>query len=328
MSNEKIKLLAVVGPTASGKTSLAVELAKMFDGEVVSCDSMQIYKGMEIATAAPTEEEQCGIPHHMVCCVDEDEAFSVSRYCEMAHACIKDISDRGKLPILCGGTGLYFSSLADDLVFADAPSDDKIRKELYERAEKEGGQALLDELKCIDPETAARLHPNHISRIVRALEIFMLSGITLSEQNKRSRANESRYDLLAFGLEFSDRNALYQRIDKRVDIMLQKGLIEEARMSYNTGGKTSVQAIGHKELWKYFSEEQSFDESVEILKRQTRRYAKRQLTWFRRDDRIIWLDAMKNLETEMLAKEASIYIEPWLGEERNNEGNGSKENRN
>lgn len=327
MSNKKIKLLAVAGPTASGKTSFAVELAKIYDGEVVSCDSMQIYKGMEIATAAPTIDEQCGIPHHMVSCIDADEAFSVSRYCEMAHACIKEISERGKLPILCGGTGLYYSSLADDLVFADAPSDEKLRAELYKRAEKEGGQALLDELKCIDPETAERLHPNHISRIVRALEIFMLSGITLSEQNKRSRQNESRYDLLAFGLDFPDRDVLYARINKRVDIMLQKGLIEEARMSYNTGGKTSVQAIGHKELWKYFSGEQSFDEAVETLKRQTRRYAKRQLTWFRRDDRIIWLDAIKNTKTEMLAKEASIYIELWLGEEQYNEGNGRKENR-
>ncbi len=324
MSNNKIKLLAVVGPTASGKTALAIELAKMFGGEVVSCDSMQIYKGMEIATAAPTLEEQCGIPHHMVSCIDADEAFSVSRYCDMAHVYIKDISDRGKLPILCGGTGLYFSSLVDDLVFADAPSDERLRSGLYARAEEEGGQALLDELKCIDPETAERLHPNHISRIVRALEIFMLSGITLSEQNRRSRENESRYDLLAFGLDFSDRDVLYARINKRVDIMLKKGLIDEARLAYNTEGRTSVQAIGHKELWKYFEGEQSLDEAVETLKRQTRRYAKRQLTWFRRDERIIWLDAIRNAELSLLAESASAYITPWLGEEGNNEGKGNK----
>ncbi len=315
MSNERIRLLAVVGPTASGKTALAVELAKRLGGEVVSCDSMQIYRGMEIATAAPTEEEQCGIPHHMVSCIEPCEAFSVSRYCEMAHKCIADIAERGKLPILCGGTGLYYSSLVDDLSFVDAPSDEKIRERLNERAEKEGGEALLDELRKIDPETAERLHPNHISRIVRALEIFMSSGITLSEQNRMSRQTESRYDIMPIGVSFSDREILYERINKRVDIMLNKGLIDEARMAYNSVGKTSVQAIGHKELFGYFSESQSLSEAVEILKRQTRRYAKRQLTWFRRDERIKWLDGMEASDVSALADKAMLYIEPWLGEE-------------
>ncbi len=324
MNSEKIKLLAVVGPTASGKTALAAALAKRLDGEVVSCDSMQIYRGMEIATAAPTKEEQCGIPHHMVSCVDASEQFSVSRYCEMAHECISDISNRGKLPILCGGTGLYYSSLVDDLVFADAPSDEKIRGLLYERSEKEGGAVLLEELQRIDPETAERLHPNHISRIVRALEIFMSSGITLSQQNKMSRANESRYDLLPIGVNFSDRDRLYERINKRVDIMLEKGLIDEAVIAYNNSGKTSVQAIGHKELFGFFSGSQSLDESVEILKRQTRRYAKRQLTWFRRDERIKWLDAMNCPDVQTLVSKAMIFIEPWLGEEQKDESEGSK----
>ncbi len=319
MSNEKIKLLAVVGPTASGKTALAVELAKKFNGEVVSCDSMQIYKGMEVATAAPTEEEQSDVKHYMVGCVDPTEQFSVSRYCEMAHHCIEDICIKGKLPILCGGTGLYFSSLVDDLEFVDAPSDEKLRSKLYERAEKEGGERLLCELGQIDPETAERLHPNNISRIVRALEIYMVSGITLSEQNKRSRNKESRYDMLAFGINYANREDLYRRIDKRVDIMLQKGLIAEARMAYNINGKTSVQAIGHKELWKYFEGEQSFDEAVDLLKRQTRRYAKRQLTWFRRDDRIIWLDASDNPDSCVFAEKAVGFIEPWLRGEHKNE---------
>ncbi len=325
MSNEKIKLLAVVGPTASGKTALAVELAKLLDGEVVSCDSMQIYKGMEIATAAPTLEEQQRIPHHMVSCVSPEESFSVSRYCDMAHNCIKDISDRGKLPILCGGTGLYYSSLVDDLVFVDAPSDEKLRAQLNERAEKEGGEALLEELRKIDPETAERLHPNHISRIVRALEIFMLSGITLTEQNIKSRENVSRYDLLPIGVNFSDRAALYERIDKRVDIMLQKGLIDEARMAYNNVGKTSVQAIGHKELWEYFSGNQSLENAVDTLKRQTRRYAKRQLTWFRRDERIVWLDALAYENAQLLAEDALRFVTPWLGGKQIGEGKGNEE---
>lgn len=318
MSNKKIKLLAVVGPTASGKTSLAVELAKKLDGEVVSCDSMQIYKGMEIATAAPTKEEQCGIKHHMVSCISPEEPFSVSRYCDMAHECIKNINDRGKIAILCGGTGLYYSSLVDDLVFVDAPSDEKLRAQLHERAEREGRQALLDELEKVDPETAKRLHPNHVSRIVRALEIFMLSGITLTEQNEKSRKNDSRYDLLPFCIDFYDRAVLYERINKRVDIMLKMGLIDEARIAYNKDtATTSVQAIGHKELWGYFEGTQSLEEAVETLKRQTRRYAKRQLTWFRRDERIIWLDAMSCKDVNGLAETAMTYIEPWLGEEHN-----------
>ncbi len=322
MNSEKIKLLAVVGPTASGKTALAVELAKMFGGEVVSCDSMQIYTDMEIATAAPTVEEQCGIPHHMVCCVSPAESFSVAKFCDMAHCCIEEISGRGKLPVLCGGTGLYYSSLVDDITFADVPSDDALRSQLYERAEKEGGQALLDELGKFDPETAGRLHPNHISRIVRAMEIFMLSGITLTEQNKMSRQKESRYDLLPIGVDFHDRAALYERIDKRVDIMFQKGLIEEARMAYNRTGKTSVQAIGHKELWKYFDGTQSLDDAAETLKRQTRRYAKRQLTWFRRDERIKWFDAMSYPDVQSLARGVAEVVTPWLGGKQND---GEKE---
>lgn len=319
MNDNKIRLLAVVGPTASGKTGLAVELAKLLDGEIVSCDSMQIYRGMEIATAAPTKEEQCGIPHYMVSCISPEESFSVSRYCEMAHEHIREISERGKLPILCGGTGLYYSSLVDDLVFADAPSDEALRAKLNERAEKEGGQALLDELKEIDPETAERLHPNHVSRIVRALEIFMLSGITLTEQNRNSRKNGSRYDLMAVGINYSHREKLYERIDKRVDIMLEQGLISEARMTYNNRGGTSVQAIGHKELWGYFSGEMTLENAVEHLKRQTRRYAKRQLTWFRRDERICWLDAEGCSDVHILAEKALEIIKPWLGEEQINE---------
>lgn len=313
--SEKIRLLAIVGPTASGKTSFAVKMAQRFDGEVVSCDSMQVYKGMEIATAAPTKEEQQGIPHHLVSILEPTEDFSVSRFCDMANECIEDIAGRGKLPILCGGTGLYYSSLANGISFLDAPGDEALRRELYLRAEKEGGQALLDELAAFDPETAARLHPNHISRIVRAIEIYRISGMTLSQQNTLSRQNESRYDLLSIGINYSDRENLYSRINKRVDIMLESGIIEEARRCLAKDNGTAAQAIGHKELADFLAGAQSLDAAADRLKQQTRRYAKRQLTWFRRDERINWLYADSYSSQEEMVNDAVNIITKWMGVE-------------
>ena len=313
--NDKIKLLAIVGTTASGKTRFAVNMAKRFDGEVVSCDSMQVYKGMEIATAAPTKSEQQGVPHHLVSILDPVEDFSVSRFCEMAKECISDITLRGRLPILCGGTGLYYSSLVDDLSFLDAPADESIRSELYSRAEKEGGEALLRELAQFDPETAARLHPNHISRIVRAIEIYRISGMTLSQQNRMSKQNGSRYDLLSIGIGFEDREKLYGRINKRVDIMLGSGIIEEAKRSLSENMGTAAQAIGHKELAGYIAGVEPLGPAVERLKQQTRRYAKRQLTWFRRDGRINWLYADKYACEEEMIQDGVNIITKWLGVE-------------
>lgn len=288
--SEKTKVLAVVGPTASGKTALAIELAKRFNGEVVSCDSMQIYKGMEIASAAPDENEMQGIVHHLIGFVSPNTKFSVSRYCDYAKKCITDIASRGKLPILCGGTGLYYSSLADGLTFVDAPADEKLRSELYQRAEKEGGEVLLRELARFDPETAARLHPNQIPRIVRAIEIYRESGLTITQQNELSRQGGCTLDMLVIGLNYKDRSVLYDRVNRRVDIMIQNGLVDEARKALEQYKGTSVQAIGHKELAGYIEGTVSLEECAEKLKQQTRRYAKRQLTWFRRDERIHWID--------------------------------------
>ena len=294
MTGEKIKLLAVVGPTASGKTSLAVELAKLYNGEIISCDSMQIYKYMSIATAKPTEEEMQGIPHHLIDFLEPSESFSVADYVTLASEKAKDIAGRGKLPILCGGTGLYFSSLVDGLRFSEAGSDAHYRKELEQRAEAEGAEVLLRELAVFDPESAAKLHPNNLKRIIRAMEHYKLTGITITEQNKRSRALPSLFEPLILCIDFHERALLYERINRRVDSMLSQGLLEEAAWYFSRSDfGTASAAIGYKELQPYFSGACSLEEAVENLKKETRHYAKRQQTWFRRDERIhrIYADA-------------------------------------
>lgn len=293
MAEFKIPLIAVVGPTASGKTSLAVEICKAIDGEAVSCDSMQIYKGMDIATAKPTLEEMQGIPHHLIGFAEQSDDFSVAKYCELACAAIADIHSRNKKAVLVGGTGLYYSSLVDNIEFLPEESDFEYREMLKKRAQAEGAQALLDELSQIDPEAAKELHVNNLGRIIRALEIFHTTGKTKSMQNEQSRLNPSPYDLTAICLDARDRQFLYDRINRRVDLMLEAGLLEEAKAFYDSPlGRTAKQAIGYKELNPYFSGENTLEECVENLKMQTRRYAKRQLTWFRRDSRIkfIYID--------------------------------------
>lgn len=295
--NDRIKLLAVVGPTASGKTSLAVELAKELGGEVVSCDSMQIYRGMTVATAAPTEEEQQGVPHHLIGIIDPDESFSVVEYIRRAKETIADIAARGKLPVLCGGTGMYYSSLTDGIEFSDAAELPDLREELRQRAEKEGGQVLLDELAQFDPETAARLAPADHKRIIRAIEVYRATGVTMAQHIADSRSRPPEYDTTAIYLCYQDRQRLYDRIDRRVDIMLESGLEDEARRFYaRYGGGTAVQAIGYKELKPYFDGECSLDEAADNLKRATRRYAKRQISWFGRDERLLrlYMDEEKN----------------------------------
>jgi len=283
----KLPVFAVVGPTASGKTALAVEACKAVGGEVVSCDSMQIYRGMDIATAKPTEEEMQGIPHHLIGYVDPCENYSVARYCEDAKKAIDDIHSRGKMPVLCGGTGLYYSSLADNVKFFDEESDLEYRALLFDRAEKEGAQVLLDELREVDPGRAEFLHINDLNRIVRALEIYHTTGKSITRQNLESKLSPSPYEFRTVCLDAKDRQFLYDRINRRVDIMLENGLLEEAKAFFeNEKGNTAVQAIGYKELKPYLDGSASLEECVENLKMQTRRYAKRQLTWFRRDERI------------------------------------------
>ncbi len=287
---ESENVLAVVGPTASGKTRLAVELCKRFDGEVVSCDSMQIYKDMRIATAAPTEEEMQGIKHHLICFADPSDEFSVKRYCELANNCIDDIIRRGKVPVIAGGTGLYFSSLIDNIQFSDEETDGEYRRYLKQRAENEGAQILLDELYEIDPETADTLHVNNVGRIIRALEIYHNTGITMSENKRLSKLKGSKYNPFIIGLDAENRDCLYNRINARVDRMVEDGLIEEAKNYYGKySGKTSVQAIGYKELKPYLDGDARLDECLEQLKLSTRHYAKRQLTWFRKDTRVHFL---------------------------------------
>lgn len=307
--SEKTKLLAVVGPTASGKTSLAVELAQRLDGEVVSCDSMQIYRGMTIATAAPTIEEQCGIPHHLVGIIEPTESFSVVEYVRLAKAAIAEITERGKLPILCGGTGLYYSSLTDGIEFSEASELPELREELWQRAESEGGEALLAELARFDPETAARLAPADHKRIIRAIEVYRATGITMTQHIADSRSRPSDYDTTAIGLFYNDRQRLYDRINLRVDVMLEMGLLEETRRFFaeNTAG-TAVQAIGYKELKPYLDGLCSLEEAADNLRQATRRYAKRQISWFGRDERIARLYMDEVNDTQAAADRALALV--------------------
>ncbi len=284
-----IKAVFIVGPTASGKTSVSIEVAKKFDGEIISADSMQIYKGIHIASAAPSEAEKQGVKHHLIEFLDIDSEFSVADYVKSARECIKDISSRGKLPIIVGGTGLYISSLLDNIEFTQQPCDSILRSELEEKFDALGGEEMLRELAKFDEDSAKRLHPNNKRRIIRAFEVYLTTGKTITVQNELSKQNKGNIKPLVIGLNFEDRENLYERINKRVDIMLEAGLVEEARSNYNGSCKNGAfQAIGHKELYPYFKGESTLQEAVENLKMQTRRYAKRQLTWFRRVENVNW----------------------------------------
>ena len=283
----------IAGPTASGKTSVAVMLAKCLNGEVVSADSMQIYDEICVGTARPTADEMQGVPHHMLGFVPLSNTYSVARYVEDADAVFRSVFARHRTPILCGGTGLYIQSFSENIQFFSHEPSDELRAELKRRAIEQGGEALLEELRSIDPDTAARLHVNDQHRIIRALEVFYTTGQTISEQARLSKAVPSPYDRCLFLLNYRDRNVLYNRIERRVDQMLECGLIEEARRVYNEEPRATVlQAIGYKELLPYLRGEESLEEAVVRLKINTRHYAKRQLSWFNRMDyvRTIWMD--------------------------------------
>lgn len=281
------KVIVVCGPTASGKTALAVELAKLYDGEVISADSMQIYTDMDVASAKATPEEQQGIPHHLLGFLDPSEAFSVADYVKLCDECVKDILARGKTPVICGGTGLYISSFVDNLQFDDSGSDPVFREEMRRIAEEQGGGVLLDKLREIDPETADTLHENNIGRVIRALEVHHITGHTISEAKRMSRGVPSPYEFIMLTIEYENREKLRERINLRVDKMLEAGLLDEARQCFSQPDRlTAAQAIGCKELYPYFRGERELSECVEELKLRTRQYAKRQMTWFRRDHRI------------------------------------------
>ena len=282
-------VVVIAGPTASGKTGLSIEIAKRFDGEIVSADSMQIYKSMDIATAKPTKEETAGIRHHLIDFVQANENFSVAGYKQLAYAAIDDILSRGKLPIVCGGTGLYIDTLMNNTVFLDYTKNE-FRAKLEKRKNSEGIESLYEELKRVDPEAAQRLHINDSKRIIRALELYYSTGKTISQQNMLSHKEESPYDFLFFVLDAHDRNVLYKRINDRVDIMLHMGLVDEAKAFFRSEtSKTAKQAIGYKELKPYLDGVVTLEAAVEKLKMETRRYAKRQLTWFRHKDHVNWL---------------------------------------
>lgn len=309
---KSIKTVFIVGPTASGKTALGAALAEKFGGEVVSADSMQIYKGIHIASAAPDSGEMLGVPHHMLEFLEPGQSFSVAEYVNAARGVIADINARGKLPFVVGGTGLYISSLADNTVYADEPTDLDLRKELNTLFDKEGAEKMLERLSVFDPESAARLHPNNRRRIIRAFEVYKLTGHSITEQNILSKEGEKYIEPLLIGITYRDREKLYERINRRVDIMLENGLEDEARAALSRSSGGAVQAIGHKELAGYINGECSLNEAAESLKRQTRRYAKRQLTWLRRDRRINWIYADESADP---AGEAEKLIEKFIGTE-------------
>ena len=287
---KKTPVIAVVGPTASGKSMVGIEICKHFNGEVISADSMQVYKKINIATAKLSTEEMQGIPHHMINLIEPDEAFNVFQYCTLAHACIKDIANRGKLPVIVGGTGMYINSLLNSTHFPESTIDENVRKTLKMKSQQQGGKILLEELRIIDPQTAAKLHQNDLGRIIRALELYYTTGIPASEHNRFSTRDEPIYSPVYIGLSFLNRQALYQSIDSRTDKMIEKGLLDEAKMLFNlykTG--TALQAIGIKEFFGYFEGKEELSICVEKIKQETRRYAKRQLTWFRRNGEIRWI---------------------------------------
>ena len=298
---EKTKIICVVGATASGKTDLAVKLAKAVDGEIISADSMQVYKNMPIATAVATKEEQDGVPHHLVEFLDTDQTFSVADFVERAKVLIDEITARGRVPIVAGGTGLFVDSLVKNISFSQVGSNAEIRNELAEKSNEELYERLLE----LDPKSAEDIHPNNRKRVIRALELCM-SGTSKTEQNENSMLIDSPYDALYIGIGYQDRQKLYDRINKRVDLMLEAGLENEARQMLGKQGLTARQAIGHKELQPYIDGNITLDEAVEGLKRETRRYAKRQLTWFRRNENINWLYADEMSRDELVEKAVDL----------------------
>ncbi len=290
MSDNKIKIISIVGPTASGKTSLSVELALALNTEIISADSMQIYKYMDIATAKPNIDERKGITHHLMDYVEPGESYSVSRYVSDASTIAEIISKKGRIPVLVGGTGLYVDSLLDGIKFCEGETDLKLRESLKADLEKYGLDFMISKLSEFDPQSAKKLSAErNPKRIIRAMEVYYTTGATFTQQNLKSKEQPSVYDPLKIGLKFRNRDLLYNRINQRVDIMLEQGLLKEAETFFNSPyGNTAKQAIGYKELKPYFDGEKKLIECVELLKQSTRRYAKRQLTWFNRDSNIHW----------------------------------------
>ena len=308
-NTQKIPVIVVAGPTASGKTALSVEIAKHYDGEVVGADSMQIYKFMNIATAKPTQEEMCGIFHHMIDIVYPDEKYSVAHYAKDAKKCISDIRKRGKIPVMVGGTGLYIDNVLQNISLAQTDTDYNLREKLMEDAETNGYESMHRKLAQIDPDAAKKIHPNNIRRVIRALEVFYTTGMTFTHQIENSKKNESNYDSIIFMPDWN-REELYKRIEMRVDIMAKSGMYDEFLSLLDKGYTrklNSMQAIGYKELFDYYRGLCSFDEAIELIKKHSRNYAKRQITWFKRNKDIIMLDAHGDMQMQCFEK-----IDKWI----------------
>ena len=305
-------LICIAGPTASGKTALSIALAKELDGEILSCDSMQVYKNMDIGTAKPTIEEMAGIPHYMLSVAEPWEDFSVGKYCAMATPIVDDILARGKTCIIAGGTGLYMDSLIRGNDFAPVPSTGR-REELERLAEAEGIEAVIGQLRAVDPESADRLHPSDQKRIIRAMEVYLETGETITEHNRKTQQLPPRYNPLWFALEDVNRATLYARIDRRVETMLEQGLIAEIEGLLDAGipeTATSMQAIGYKEFVDALQGRSSLETAIALVQQASRKYAKRQLTWFRRNPAINWLRREENESTgEILQKARQILTE-------------------
>lgn len=305
------KIIAVAGPTASGKSALALELCKRLDGELISLDSMQIYRGLDIGTAKPTKAEQAEVRHHMIDICEPTENFSAAEFAERAHKVIADVQSRGKKAVLCGGTGLYLDTVLGRLDFGEIESDEKLRGELIAFAEKNGAEALHERLREIDPQAAEKIHPNNVRRVARAIEIYELTGKTKTEHD-REAISDSPYESLIIGLDYDDREVLYSRINRRVDAMIEAGLEGEVRSLVSRGllsaESTAGQAIGYKEMLGYIAGDCSLGDAVEKIKLGTRRYAKRQLTWLRRNPDIKWLYPDKLGDFQSLVGEAEKII--------------------
>lgn len=305
------KIIAVAGPTASGKSALALELCKRLDGELISLDSMQIYRGLDIGTAKPTKAEQAEVRHHMIDICEPTENFSAAEFAERAHKVIADVQSRGKKAVLCGGTGLYLDTVLGRLDFGEIESDEKLRGELIAFAEKNGADALHERLRGIDPQAAEKIHKNNVRRVARAIEIYELTGKTKTEHD-REAISDSPYESLIIGLDYDDREVLYNRINRRVDAMIEAGLEGEVRSLVSRGllsaESTAGQAIGYKEMLGYIAGDCPLGDAVEKIKLGTRRYAKRQLTWLRRNPNINWLYPDRLCDFQSLVGETEKII--------------------
>lgn len=304
------QLICICGPTASGKTALSVALAKARKTEIISADSMQLYRGMDIGTAKPTEEERQGVPHHLFDICDPDEAFSVARYVELADACAQELLAAGKIPIVVGGTGLYMDALIECSTFSGDETDPAIRERYARMAAEQGNGAVHAALRAVDPESAERLHPNNLKRVIRALEVYHQTGMTIGEMNAKNKRPAPKYRAHKIGVCPASREVLYERINRRVDQMIHEGLLDETARLLMTGGLTgtAAQAIGYKELVPCVEGRDSLENCVELLKQRTRNYAKRQLTWLARDPAIHWIRYEDGAELQELLQDSTAFL--------------------